>query len=416
MNDAKEHAGMTQIDHGWGAGPGPHHAQLGATFRPVFARIAERAVARDLERALPHEEIRWLRESGFARLRLPREKGGFGASLPDLFALLIELGAADSNVVNALRAHLGFTEDVLTSVHAEWRDPWLLRLAEGELIGSGFSETGDAKVSSFSTRLTRQGDGLRLDGAKFYTTGSLFADWINVGATHVDDEPVLLTVPRTAPGVAVVDDWDGFGQSLTASGTATFENVEVDPAWINPSKTRFAYSSGFYQLVHLATLAGIGRAQADHVARLVRERERVYSHGNGERSSLDPQVLQVVGKVRAAAYGASAIVVQAAAALQRVYEAQVSGDAAATAAATTLGNVEVDQAVSVVTDLVLDASTLLFDALGASAARRSHGLDRYWRNARTISSHNPRIYRERQVGDYAVNGAAPPAVYRVGVR
>lgn len=407
---------MTQIENAWGAGPGPHYGQLAATFRPVFEKIGARAVARDLERALPHDEIRWLREVGFTRLRLPLDKGGFGVSLPELFALLIELGAADSNVVNALRAHLGFTEDVLTSAHAGWRDPWLRRLAEDELIGSGFSETGDAKVSAFSTRLTRKRDSLRLDGAKFYTTGSLFADWINVGATNIDAEPVLLTVPRAAHGVAVVDDWEGFGQSLTASGTATFEDVEVDPAWLNPSKTRFPYSSGFYQLVHLATLAGIGRAQADNLARLVRERERVYSHGNGERASVDPQVLQVVGKVRAAAYGAGAIVVQAATALQRVHDVQFSGDADATAEATAIGNVEVDQAVSVVTNLILDASTLLFDALGASAVKRSQGLDRYWRNARTISSHNPRIYRERQVGDYAVNGVAPPTFYRVGSR
>lgn len=407
---------MTQIDHAWGAGPSPQYEPLAATFRPLFAKIAARAVARDLEHALPHDEIRWLREAGFSRLRLPRDKGGLGASLPELFALLIELGAADSNVVNALRAHLGFTEDVLTSAHAEWRDPWLRRLAEDELIGSGFSETGDAKVSAFSTRLTRKGESLRLDGAKFYTTGSLFADWINVGATNVDDESVLLTVPRSARGVAVADDWEGFGQSLTASGTATFEDVEVDPAWLNPSKTRFPYSSGFYQLVHLATLAGIGRAQSDNLAQLVRERERVYSHGNGDRASLDPQVLQVAGKVRAAAYGAGAIVVQAATALQRVYDAQLSGDADATVKATTIAGVEVDQAVSVVTHLILDASTLLFDALGASAVKRSQGLDRYWRNARTISSHNPRIYRERQVGDYAVNGVAPPTFYRVGAR
>lgn len=89
-------------------------------------------------------------------------------------------------------------------------------------------------------------------------------------------------------------------------------------------------------------------------------------------------------------------------------------EAAAREQANVLAHVEVDQAVPVVTQLVLDASTQLFDALGASAALRPAGLDRYWRNARTIASHNPRVYRERQAGDYAVNRTPPPTYYRVG--
>ena len=65
-------------------------------------------------------------------------------------------------------------------------------------------------------------------------------------------------------------------------------------------------------------------------------------------------------------------------------------------------------------DLVLQAATIAFDALGASAVRRSAALDRHWRNARTLASHNPRIYKERIVGDYAVNAAAPPPQWRIG--
>lgn len=202
----------------------------------------------------------------------------------------------------------------------------------------------------------------------------------------------MVAVPRSAAGVEVLDDWDGFGQALTASGTAQFENVAIDPQWINPNTVRFPYAAAYCQMVHLASLAGIGRAVAEDLAERVRQRDRTYSHGNAARVADDPQILQVVGRVRGAAYGAGAIVLQAAAALQRAHDAHV----------------EVDQAVSVVTSLVLDASTVLFDAL------RTHGLDRYWRNARTISSHNPRIYRERQAGAFAVNGAPPPTFYRLG--
>ncbi|WP_398491231.1 acyl-CoA dehydrogenase family protein [Variovorax sp.] len=404
------------IDHPWGAPPSARYDELARPFRAVFARIREGAVARDLAHQLPHEEIGWLREAGFARLRLPIERGGADASLVELFALLTELGAADTNVVNALRAHFGFTEDVLLAPESPWRTHWLERLAAGELVGSGFSETGDAKVGAFSTRLRATPRGLRLDGRKFYTTGSLFADWINAVADDDEGQPTMISVPRQAAGVQVLDDWDGFGQALTASGTATFEDVAIDPLWVNPSKLRFPYASPYFQTVHLASLAGIARASSDDLAQRVRERDRSYSHGNAARVSDDPQILQVVGRGRSAAYGASAIVLQAAGALQRAHDAHLDASLPdeARAAAAAASHVEVDQAVSVVTRLVLDASTELFDALGTSATLRTHGLDRYWRNARTISSHNPRVYRERQVGAFAVNGTPPPTFYRVG--
>ncbi|HEX8047215.1 monooxygenase [Rhizobium sp.] len=405
---------MTQIDLAWGAGPTLRYDELAERFRSVFARIRASAIERDLVRELPHEQIGWLKESGFTTLRLPTEDGGFAATLPELFNLLIELSAADSNVTNALRSHFGFTEDVLNSSVISWRSEWLRRIAARDLIGSGFSEVGEAKVGSFSTKLTRNGDHWLLNGAKYYTTGSLFADWINLGGNDENGEPIGALVPRQAQGVDVVDDWDGFGQSLTASGTALFSDVVIKAELVTPPGGRFKYSSAFFQLVHLATLAGIGRAAATDVARLVSERKRVYSHGNAASVSEDPQILQVVGRVRGAAYSAGGIVLKAAEALQRAYELRADTDSKIGERANAIAEIEVNQSVHAVTSLILEATTLLFDALGASATKRGLGLDRYWRNARTISSHNPRIYRDRIVGDFAVNGTPPPAQYKIG--
>lgn len=118
--------------------------------------------------------------------------------------------------------------------------------------------------------------------------------------------------------------------------------------------------------------------------------------------------------MRGQAYSAGAIVLHVAHALQRAHVTQQTGDEAAAARTAAMAELEVNQAVTVISSLVLEATTVLFDALGASAARRSQGLDRHWRNARTITSHNPRIYRERILGDYAVNGTLPPGQYRVG--
>lgn len=405
---------MTDQSRLWGAGPSPRYDAIAARFRPALARIREGAVKRDVERILPHEEITWLREVEFQKLRLPTALGGADATLAELFGLIIELGEADPNVANAIRSHLGFTEDVLNTTDSAFQSKWLGKLGAGETIGSGFSEAGDAKLGSYSTRLTRDGDGYRLNGEKFYTTGSLYADWVNLGAADDNGDPIGALISTRAAGVEILDDWDGFGQSLTASGTIRFTNVSVPAEWLKPSSVRFGYVGGFFQLIHLATLAGIARAASTDLSRLVAERKRVYGRSNASRSSADPQVLQVVGRVRSLAYSAGAIVLKAAEALDRAYLARAAApdvrDAAQLAA-----EVEVSQSVTVVSSLVLEATTILFDALGASAAKKSAGLDRHWRNARTISSHNPRIYHDRIVGDYAVNGTVPPPLAGVGV-
>ncbi len=406
---------MTQVSQAWGAGPSARYDTLAEQFRPIFTKIRATAVSRETDHILPREEIGWLKEAGFTKLRIPESEGGFGVTLPEFFSLLLELSVADSNVTNALRAHFGFTEDVLYSSFAEWRARWLPRIVAGETLGSGFSETGDTKVTAFSTKLVRQGPDYALHGRKFYTTGSLLADYINLGASDESDQSITAVVPLALDGVEVLDDWDGFGQQLTASGTAIFNNVTLPADYVNPSAERFKFSPGFFQTVHLATLAGIARSAANDVATLVAERKRVFSHGNAPTPAQDAQVLQIVGRVRGAAYAAGAIVLKVSESLQRVYDARLAGDLESAEAANAIADIEVSQAVTVVSDLVLQATTLLFDALGASSASRTLGLDRHWRNARTITSHNPRIYRDRIVGDYAVNGTPPPAQWRVGV-
>ncbi|MNT59566.1 Dibenzothiophene desulfurization enzyme C [compost metagenome] len=125
-------------------------------------------------------------------------------------------------------------------------------------------------------------------------------------------------------------------------------------------------------------------------------------------------MLQVVGRIRAAAYAASAITLQAANSLERAYEAHFVDDPEAEEKANAIAELEAAQAQTVVSDLILEASTLLFDALGASATKKPAGLDRHWRNARTLASHNPRIYKHRIIGDFAVNGTPPPYQWRIG--
>lgn len=394
---------------------GTDYEALTAHFRPIFARIAEGTVARERERTLPHQPISWLKEAGFGTVRIPQEKGGWGASLPQLFQLLTELAEADSNLPQALRAHFAFVEDRLNQLDSAERDRWFGRFIDGELVGSGWTEIGTVKLGDVITRITPNESGWTLSGEKFYSTGTLFADWIDVYARRNDNQGDVIALVNThQPGVTREDDWDGFGQRLTGSGTTRFANAHVEQEHVYDFATRFRYQTAFYQHVLLATLAGIGRAVARDGAQAVAARNRVYSHGNGGVARQDVQILQVIGQITSLAFAVEATVIRATHSLQSAYVAHVSNDEAQIAAANVLAEAEAGQAQVIASEWVTRAATELFNALGASDTRVSKALDRHWRNARTLSSHNPVVYKARDIGDWKVNGTAPTGIWQIG--
>lgn len=404
---------MSEIRTNWGDTPTERYDLVARKFRPVFERIASGAIERERSRTLPFEQIGWLKELRFGALRVPEQSGGFGLTLPEVFELLTELAAADSNVTQALRAHFGFVEDLLWDADAERREKWFSKIAAGALVGSGWTEkTGGAVVGSFATHVVRENGGWRLNGEKYYTTGSIFADWIEAGVSH-GDEVVIALIPTNDPTVSVIDDWNGFGQKLTGSGTARFADTLLPEDHVSSSGERFKYQAGFYQLVHLATIAGILRAAANEVSRQVQTRKRTYSHATSPFPRHDPQVLQVVGKVHAAAYTAGALVQKAARALDRA-SSNVTGDRSEEAPANVAAELEIAQAQVILADIAFSATSRLFDALGASSTEQTLALDRHWRNIRTLLTHNPLIYKERVIGDYAINGTLPPFLWLAG--
>ncbi|MDH6166835.1 alkylation response protein AidB-like acyl-CoA dehydrogenase [Variovorax boronicumulans] len=388
---------------------------LAEKFRPVFKRIAETALERERNRVLPFEPITWLKQAGFGAVRVPVEHGGGGASIPQLFQLLIELAEADSNVPQALRGHFAFVEDRLNAPPGEARDVWLRRFVKGELVGNAWSEVGAVAIGDVGTRISQKDGRWVANGRKFYSTGSIFADWVDLYARRADnDADVTAAVSTHQPGVVQHDDWDGFGQRTTGSGTSVYENAHIDEENVFPFETRFKYQTAFYQLFHLATLAGIGRAIERDVGHEVRNRQRIYSNGNAQHVSQDAQILQVAGQISALAYAAEATALRATLPAQRAYEARLHGDEAAERQANIDAEIESAQGQIVVSELVLRAGSDLFNALGASAASTSKALDRHWRNARTVSSHNPIVYKARIVGDWSVNGTEPPYVWQIG--
>ncbi|MGW4364587.1 acyl-CoA dehydrogenase family protein [Nocardia takedensis] len=388
-------------------------AELDDTFGPIFERIASGAVEREIDRRLAHEEIGWLRAARFGALRVPVEFGGHGASVRQLFRLLIDLAAAESNLPQALRVHFSFVEDQLLAEPGPTRERWLRRLAEGVLIGNAITEPGVGAVDRYRTALTRDGDRQVLNGVKFYSTGSLYADHILVAADR-DGERVSILVDANAEGVRQHDDWTGFGQRLTASGTTEFTDVTVTEEQILGPGYGVAgptYATAYLQLVQLAVLAGIARRAESDVRDWVAVRTRGYTHSAADLPRRDPLVQQVIGRLSAAAYSARATVLAVAEELDDVLAAGAKDEKALVAVELSSARAQL-----AVIETVLPATTHLFEVGGASIVAEELRLDRHWRNARTISVHNPAIQKARAIGDHLLNGADLPFGWSAGER
>lgn len=385
---------------------------------PLFAEIQAGTVERELEHRLPREEVRKLAAAGFGALRVPTEFGGSGLTLPEFTELLIELAAADSNLPQIFRGHIALVEDQLVAAPSDRRTAWLERFVAGEIVGNAWSEVGSGALGVSGTVVTERDGRYVVNGRKFYTTGSIYADWTDATARLVvDGQPdteVTVLVRTNQLGVTIADDWDGFGQQLTGTGTIVFEDAVVDADQLHPFTDRFRYQTALYQHVLIAVHAGIAAAVERDAGEQIRARTRVYTHGLAPLVKDDGQIQAVVGEISSIAFVAKQTVLGVAAAIERASETAADRDSADDLQANIEAEIRSAQAQVVLSELVPRSATLLFNTLGASAVSRTSALDRHWRNARTVASHNPVIYKTRIVGDWSINGTPPPFVWAVG--
>jgi alkylation response protein AidB-like acyl-CoA dehydrogenase len=389
----------------------PDLAAAVAEFRGVFKRLEAEAGARDRSGEHPYEFLRELADAGFGRLRVPVELGGFGVDLPTLFGLLAEAGQADSNLPQILRGHFTAVEILRHADDPETGGYWLRRIADGAIFGNAQSEPAGASPGLVLATRVHEADGRKLvSGTKYYSTGSLYADYIRVAVADDEGNRWFAVVPARHPGVTHAEDWDGIGQRLTGSGTTVFADVPVEEhGELGRYKEGLRSLPAFVQLVHLANLAGIARSLVEETVAVVRSRRRTTPNALSEQATQDPDVLGVVGRLHARALTVDSL-------LRTVAEGLEAADRAGTDEAYAANYIDVSAAQIAIIEAVLDAATLAFNAGGSSAVREGVHLDRHWRNARTLASHNPVVYKPRIVGDFLVNGAAPAFWYDKGRR
>ncbi|PWN01824.1 acyl-CoA dehydrogenase [Nocardioides silvaticus] len=383
----------------------------------LLERIAAGANERERDKVAPHEVIGWIKEAGLGRLRLPVEEGGAGLTLPEFFAALIDLAEADSNAAHILRTHYWFVEQHLQSSNDPAFRARLALARDNKLVGNGFSEQSKLPVGLyFETAFTPDpsGDGgYRLNGTKYYSTGSIYSDYTQIWASAPDGRIAGAVIPVDRPGVSILDDWDGFGQRLTGTGTTQLDDVRVEAEEFfdlgEPDGEPVpGYQGAFLQLYLQAVTAGVLRSARNDAIALVKRRARNYSHANAPKSPAeDPQVLQVVGEISADVFAAEALVLRAAEALQAAADSVVDG--VPTAEAAEAAQLAAAQAKVAVDRFSYATAAKLFDVGGTSATQAAFNHDRHWRNVRTISTHNPTFLKATAIGANVVHGTAFPA-------
>ncbi|KEA03352.1 acyl-CoA dehydrogenase family protein [Rhizobium rhizogenes] len=373
----------------------------------LATEIAKEAARRDLERELPFEAFRLFREAGLGTLRIPVDLGGPGGSVVDYIEMIMTIGAADSNVAHALRSHFNFTEGLLLNPNTALDRTQLSRVLSGKLFGGAHTEQGTKRPGEVTTRLTKFGDSYRLNGRKWYATGTAFSDFAFFSARNDDDQLVGVLLPVDRKGITILDDWDGMGQRLTASGGVLLEDVEVLPHEISTRGLNTLvgrHVSTLRQLHLAASMAGAVRGVLAEGMDYVRRQARSTAHSAAETANADPFVQKILGEIAAGSFAVDTLIRESARALDRTVAAFGEGDPQQLEAALVESALTTARTQVVTSQLALAAATNVFELGGGSATSRYLNLDRHWRNIRTLLNHNPLLHKARVVGDYYING------------
>jgi len=264
----------------------------------AVARV--QAASRDRQRALPWAEIEHFTASGLGSISVPKQYGGPDVSFAAIAEVFRVISAADPALGQIPQNQFGILQLLRLTATPAQQALVFRSVLDGARIGNAGPERGTKDTLTLKARITRQGDSYRLSGEKFYSTGALFAHWVAVKALDEQGHTRLAFVRRGSPGLRIVDDWSGFGQRTTASGTVLLDEVPVDAERvIDTGRQREVpnIQGAASQLIQAAIDAGIAEAAIDEAITFVREKSRPWIDANVQRASDDPYVIADVGRL-----------------------------------------------------------------------------------------------------------------------
>jgi alkylation response protein AidB-like acyl-CoA dehydrogenase len=386
-------------------------AALDALLDPWLAKaahlsgvFAEDAARNDREGGQPFAQLRLLKESGLLSAGIPKAYGGQGVSWGTLLRVTRELAKADGSMGHLYGYHYNFIHLLQLRAHPGQRREWLTQsVAENWLWGNC--------VNTFSHSLfgRREGDLWVLNGKRPFASGTHVADAVMIAwEDEVTGQRFFAPIRAGREGVTILGDWDGIGQRQTGSGTAVFANVRIHDAEIlgnteHDGKPIATLGALQQQSVLLNVFVGQAIGALEQARGYTATKSRPWMHSGVERHIDDPWVKRVYGELYIRLRGAELLADAAAKALTDAWAlghaltAEERGEAAIQVAAANVSAGEV----------ALTVTERIFEVMGARSATRANNFDRWWRNVRTHTLHNPAEYKIRNVGHWYLTGEYP---------
>ncbi|MGM1063059.1 SfnB family sulfur acquisition oxidoreductase [Saccharothrix sp. Mg75] len=380
----------------------------------LAARFAEGAAERDARRLLPAGELAELSASGLLGITVPREHGGADVGTAVVTEVFRRLATADPNIAQIPQSHVVYVNALRHQGTPAQRAFFFTEVLAGKRFGNAQSEAGTKHVQDHRTRLLPHPDGgFVLDGLKHYATGALFAHWVPVLAKDAEDRAVVAYVPADAPGLTVVDDWDGMGQRTTASGSVRLDGVRVPADRVVPHHLTFTGPQLYgaqAQVLHAAIDAGIARGALTEAVDFVRTKSRPWFESGVDRADEDVLTAQRFGELEISVRAAEALLAEAGRAVD---------DAAAHLAGTDPADPSREERVAAASVAVavakafadrsaVEVTSALFEVAGTRSALDPLNLHRHWRNARTHTLHDPVRWKVQHIGRHTLTGTPPP--------
>jgi alkylation response protein AidB-like acyl-CoA dehydrogenase len=377
--------------------------QLSKTF-------AQTAVERDKKGGTAKTERDLLRKSGLLNVIIPAELGGWGMDWPDTMKLVRLFARVDSSI-----AHLfGFQHLMLASVSLYGSQEQVERLFSETVRNQWFWGNALNPLDTRTSATPDMGVGFLVNGRKSFCSGATDSDMLIVSAIHsVDQKFMVAAIPSDRPGIRIHDDWDGIGQRQTDSGTVEFDAVPAghEEFLRTPGplgSIRASLRSCIAQLILSNVFLGLAEGALEEARNYTQATTRPWANSTGISSATeDPYILANYGRFFVDLQAAQALTDIAAESLQRAWE---SGDAIRE---NQRGKCALDVAAAkvITTKTGLEITSQMFEVMGARAAAAPARLDRYWRNLRTHTLHDPVDYKIRELGDWALNRKLPKPTF-----
>ena len=362
------------------------------------------SAVRDRERRLPLPELDVFSRSGLWGISVPKEYGGAGVSNVTLAKVIALIAQADGSLGQIPQNHFYALEVLrVNGSHAQKQRLYAEVLA-GQRFGNALAELGTKTAHDRVTSLKRDGDGYRINGRKFYATGAIYAQRIPTSVVDENGVQQLAFVPRDSQGLSVIDDWSGFGQRTTGSGSVVFEDVYVAAEDVLPFQSAFERPTTvgpLAQILHAAIDTGIARAAYEDALHFVRSKTRPWIDSGNDKATEDPLTLKSFGHLSIRLHATEAL-------LERAGEFLDAAQAESNAETVAAASIAVAEARAISTEISLAAGSTLFELAGSQATLIEHGLDRHWRNARVHTLHDPVRWKYHAVGNYYLNDENPP--------